>query len=142
MGAGFPVLVELLGELLAELLIELLLLLLLLVPESVAELDDVVAEPELVIDVEELEVEVVVIMSCGNILEELELELEVVVITPGGNVDELELELDVPDNEDEPVLIEAVRLLLELLLVDAELVLEELEELAGGPAEYTTAPAG
>lgn len=160
MGTGFPVLVELLGELLAELLLEELLIellvvvteSLLLVPEAsveldavLPELDDEVATSELVIDVDmvlELGLEVVVIMLGGKVMEELELELEVVVITPGGIIDELELELDVPDKEDEPVLMETVRLLLKLVLLDAELELEELEELLGGPAEYTTAPAG
>jgi len=64
----------------------------------------------------------------------VELLLELLVV----NNDVLLL---VPEDT-ELVLIELDRLLVEVMLPVVELELEELEELLGGPAEYTTAPAG
>jgi hypothetical protein len=55
---------------------------------------------------------------------------------------ELELELDISVIVDELVLTELVRVLTEVVLPVAEPELEELDESLGGPAEYTTAPAG
>ena len=74
-----------------------------------------------------------------------ELELEPVVIMPDDiDSDELmlELELDISVMVDEPVLTEFVRVLTEVVLPVAEPELKELDELRGGPAEYTMAPAG
>ena len=80
----------------------------------------------------------------GELLAELLLELPLV------DADELllvlddivELELDDPIMEDELVLIDIERVFVDDMLPVVELELEELEELLGGPAEYTTAPAG
>ena len=54
---------------------------------------------------------------------------------------ELELELDVPVVVNELVLSDSERVSVEVML-PVELELDELEESAGGPAEYTTDPAG
>jgi hypothetical protein len=73
-------------------------------------------------------------------------ELDVVVNLPGGiiEVDELvlKLELDILVVDNELELTDIERVLLEVILLVAELELDELEESLGGPAEYTTAPAG
>ena len=161
-GVGFPALVELLVELLAESLAELVVAeadSLLLVSEDPVELDpalDDVSEVAVVrasVDVAEtdceLESELVVPMSevVVNAESVPELELEPVVIMPD-DIDsdelmlELELELDISVIVDELVLTELVRVLTEVVLPVAEPELEELDESLGGPAEYTTAPAG
>ena len=113
-GVGTPVLVELLRELLVELLIELLVELLVGDVDSLLLVaEDFVELDPVLVDVPELDVEPL-----------------------------LELEPDVPDMLDQLVLTDIVRVLIEDVLPVAELELEELDELLGGPAEYTIAPAG
>lgn len=159
-GVGFPALVELLVELLAESLAELAVAeadSLLLVSEDPVErvpaLEDVSEFVVVRVSVDvaetdcELESELVVPVSEVVVNAELvpELELEPVVIMPDDiDSDELmlELELDISVIVDELVLTELVRVLTEVVLPVAEPELEELDESLGGPAEYTTAPAG
>lgn len=157
-GVGFPALVELLVELLVESLAELVVPeadSLLLVSEDPVELDpelEDVSEFDVVVRVSvevveadcELESELVVPISEAVIDAESVPELEDVIVMSDGIDDELmlELELDISVMVDELVLTDIVRVLLEDVLPVAELELEELEELLGGPAEYTTAPAG
>lgn len=159
-GVGFPALVELLVELLAESLAELAVAeadSLLLVSEDPVErvpaLEDVSEFVVVRVSVDvaetdcELESELVVPVSEVVVNAELvpELELEPVVIMPDDiDSDELmlELELDISVIVDELVLTELVRVLTEVVLPVAGPELEELDESLGGPAEYTTAPAG
>jgi hypothetical protein len=144
-GVGTPALEELLEELLAESLAELL------VSEDVVELDPSlvdVSEPDVVVTMSggivetdcELEPELVVLMS------EVVVDAESVPELEPDDIDDdepvLELEPDISVMVDEPVLTEFVRVLTEVVLLVAELELEELDESMGGPAEYTMAPAG
>lgn len=154
-GVGFPALVELLVELLVESLAELVVPgadSLLLVSEDPVELDpeledvpefDVVVRASVeVVEADcELESELVVPMSEVVIDAESVPELEDVIVMSAEIDDELmlELELDISVMVDELVLTDIVRVLLEDVLPVTEL---ELDELLGGPAEYTTAPAG
>lgn len=159
-GVGFTALVELLVKVLIESLAELVVAeadSLLLVSEGPVELDPALEDvSEFVVvgasvDVAEtdceLESELVVPMSDIVVQAESvpELELEPVVIMPDDiDSDELmlELELDKSVMVDEPVLTEFVRVLTEVVLPVAGPELDELDESRGGPAEYTTAPAG
>ena len=151
-GVGFPALVELLVELLVESLAELVVPeadSTLLVSEDPVELDtaleDVSEFDVVVVEADcELESELVEPISVVVVDAESVPELEDVVVMSDEINDELmlELELDISVMVDELVLNDIVRVLLEDVLPVAELELEELEELLGGPAEYTTAPAG
>lgn len=161
MGAGTPVLVEMLMELLTELLAKSLaepvtadadsLLLvsedpveLELALEDVSGFDAVVRVSGDVVGTDcELELEAAVLVSDvadAELVPELELEAAVSVSDEDEPVPELEL--DEPARVGEFVLTESVSVLIEDVLPVAEPELEELDKLLGGPAEYTIAPAG
>ena len=93
-----------------------------------------------------------VLVELAELLIELLLvDADVLLLVPEVNEDdddeddddemELELELDVPVVVNELVLSDSERVSVEVML-PVELELDELEESAGGPAEYTTDPAG
>jgi hypothetical protein len=80
------------------------------------------------------------------LLELLLVDADVLLLVPEVNDDddddeELEPEFDVPDVDNELVLSDSERVSVEVML-PVELELDELEESTGGPAEYTTDPAG
>lgn len=113
--------------------------------EAVVPSSDVVADAE---SVPELELEAVVlpsvVVSDAESVPELELKLEVVTSISVDIDDELtlELELNMSVMVSELVLTDIVRVSTEDVLPMAEPELEEPDELLGGPAEYTVAPAG
>lgn len=147
-GVGFPALVELLVGLLVGLLAESLAGLVVAEADSLLLVSEDPVEPDPALeDVSGFDVVVPMsdVVANAESVPELELELEAVEAMPDDiDSDELmlELELDISVMVDEPVLTEFVRVLTEVVLPVAEPELKELDELRGGPAEYTMAPAG